>query len=108
MKGFENWLGAIDGGAVGLAGFSSGDGSQHLYVAGTDGLIRPLEIRAPDWQWRWGIPIMSQHEGIVGLAAYYHAADDRQHVFAALGTGDVWEAIFRLGEKATENWLGCD
>ena len=75
-------------------------------MAGTDGLIRPLEIRAPDWQWRWGIPIMSQHEGIVGLAAPDHAADDRQHVFAALGTGDFWEAISRLGEKATENWLG--
>ena len=26
---------------------------------------------------------MSQHEGIVGLAAYYHAGDNRQHIFAA-------------------------
>jgi hypothetical protein len=106
MNYSENWLGKADGGAISLGGYSTADGIQHLFVAGSDGLIRPLEIQGPDWQWRWGAPVMNHHDGIVGLAAYFHAGDGRRHVFAALGTGDIWEAVSGPGEEWTENWLG--
>jgi hypothetical protein len=95
-KTVENWLGTSDGGAVDLAAHSAPNGLQHLFVSGPGGTILPLEIGPPHWKWRWGHTIMSQHDGIVGLAAYYHAGDDQQHVFAALGTGDIWESYSRL------------
>jgi hypothetical protein len=102
----ENWLGKLEVGAIGLAGYVTADDRQHLVVASPDGLIRALEIGPPDWQWRWTDPLMAYHEGIVGLAAYYHPGDNQQHIFAALRTGDIWEALFAPGQQPTENWLG--
>ena len=66
----ETWLEKLGVGATCVAGYPSADGSQHLFVAGTDGLVRPLEIAPPAHQWRWGDPITRQHDHIVGLAAY--------------------------------------
>jgi hypothetical protein len=103
----QNWLGKLDGGAVGLAGFSTAQGNQHLFIAGQDGFLHPLEIGPlSSWQWTWRDPMMSHHDGLVGLTAYFHPGDDRQHVFAALTTGDIWEGTFRPGEGWRENWLG--
>ena len=101
----ENWLGVLDGGATGLAGYSAPNGLQHLLISGTNGFVVPLQIGPPHWKWRWDDSIMSHHDGIVGLTAYYHAGDDRQHVFAALGAGDIWESNSRpTTQVALREW----
>src|SRR5258708_4100297 len=83
----ETWLGRL-GNAVGIAGYPTSAGQHYLFVAGADGLVRPLVIGAPTWQWAWRNPIMRKHDDIVGLAAYYHPGDGRHHCFVALETGE--------------------
>ena len=71
----ETWLEKLGVGATCVAGYPSADGSQHLFVTGTDGPVRPLKIAPPTYQWRWGNPITRQHNHIIGLAAYYVAVE---------------------------------
>jgi hypothetical protein len=103
----ELWLGKREVGAVALASFSTSDGGQHVFVAGRDGLVHPLEIgSSTNWRWAWRAPITAVHDRIVGLCAYYHPYDDGQHVFISLESGDVWEAVSARGSAWTENWVG--
>jgi hypothetical protein len=65
---------------IATAGYSSIDGRHYLFVAGSDGSVLPLTIGPPNWQWVWQAPI-TQHAGIVGIAAYFHPGD---------GTGTIY------------------
>jgi hypothetical protein len=103
----EIWIGKLEAGALGIAGFSAADKSQHLFVAGQDGFVHPLEIGpSTTWVWAWREPISAFHEEIVGISAYWHPHDNAQHVFIALGSGDVWEMLATQGASWQENWLG--
>lgn len=103
----EIWIGKLESGAAGIAGFPAADKSQHLFVVGRDGLVHPLEIGpGSNWAWVWREANTSYHDDIVGISAYWHPTDDAQHVFVMLKSGDVWEAIASQGAAWKENWLG--
>jgi hypothetical protein len=104
----ESWLGR-HGAAVGMAGYAAGDGRQYLFIAGSDGLVRPLVLSGPRWEWAWRSPVMRPHDGIVGVAAYFHPGDSRHHCFVALQSGDIWEASFASPDdpsSRSERWIG--
>ena len=65
----------------------------------------PLQIGSPHWKWRWDAPVTAHHDGMVGLASYFHLVDHSQHVFVVLDTGDIWESRFPMRAKvATTDW----
>lgn len=74
----ETWLGKFAG-ATSIAGYSTADGRQHLLIADSGGLVHPLTIGPPGWQWSGASPIAQRHPGIAGLAAYFHPGDGRHH-----------------------------
>ena len=103
----EIWLGKLQQGARGIAACVTPDSGQHLYLAGSDGLVHPLEIGAnSNWVWTSREAITAQHDEIVGISAHYHPNDQAQHVFVILKSGDVWEALAPQGGAWRENWLG--
>src|SRR5271157_5775376 len=98
-----NWLAHLDGGIVGIAGYSTSDGHQHVFVATRTGDVRQLEMDPNVGFWSWRDPVM-HHDIIRGVTAYYHPGDGREHVFAVTDT-EVWEAMWSPGDPATVNWL---
>src|SRR5436190_22928626 len=76
----ETWLGHLAA-ATCIAGYYAADKSQRLVVADSGGLVHPLTIGPPAWQWAWADPIGQRHDGIAGLAAYFHPGDGRHHCF---------------------------
>ena len=87
----ENWLGILDGGASAFTGHSAPNSTQHLFACGASKRAFPLQIGPPHWRWRWDAPLTDRHDAVVDLASYYHDGDRRQHLFALLGAGDLWD-----------------
>ena len=105
----ELWLNKLPSGdGVAMAAYSTSDGRQELFVASSDGAVRPLVLGPPNWHWQWQDPI-AQHVGIAGLTAYSHPGDGGHHCFIIDKAAAVWDVAFSsLADRSSlkETWVG--